>query len=166
LIRRWLLVALSTVYLGSVWVSGVSLRGPDRWLPRAVRPFTQVACLLPYAPPEYRIEYRAEGWSCASGRFLPLDPSAAFPAEADDGRSRFSRVMERFFGEPRVMEKLDEFLVLHASTSSASRIGGLRLVSERVPITADETSAPTQPVRVWYETPGPLAEFRCRGTPK
>jgi hypothetical protein len=162
LIRRPLLVALSAIYLGSVWLSGVSLRGPDRWLPRPLRPFTQVACLLPYAPPGYRIEYRAEGWSCARGRFLPLDLRTAFPGGADDGDGRFYRVMERFFEEPRVLEALDEFLVGHASTSSTPQIGGVRFVSVRVPI-ADDAPSPTAPARVWYETPTASAQMICRG---
>jgi hypothetical protein len=166
LIRRPLLVALSSIYLGSIWVSGVSLRGPDRWLPRAIRPFTQVSCLFPYAPPGYRTEYRAEGWSCATERFLPLDIRPAFPSDGDDTTTGFSRVMERFFSEPRVLEALDDFLVHHASTSSASRIGGVRLLSERVPIGAEDPASPNPPSRLWYETPPALAERTCRGNPR
>jgi hypothetical protein len=181
---RWVrttLIALSVLYLASVWLDGVGSRGPERVLPRPLLYFVQAAQLFTRAG-TFAIDYRAELWSCDEQRWRELDTRPYFRINRDDKENRFHRALH-FHRRKRVtMQALERYLIESHERSRGgegaapgARIGGVRFLSLRTPI-----PEPGQPVarhrrkplaehpeenqRRWYQTPRLERAARCGGT--
>jgi len=175
-LRRVVAVA-GAAYVLAVWLEGVGARWVDHVLPAPLRMFAQVAELFPNALP-YSIEWRARGSRCDSGRLEELDVRPFFPIHRDDKESRFDRAMFFYHRQGRVLEALDSYLTsaqnrLHPD----ERIGGIMLLSLRVPIPPLGTPGPRHeripiasfPASVsrqyWYTTGVEARQRRCAEEP-
>jgi hypothetical protein len=128
------MVALALLYLAAVWLDGAGFAGALQWIPLPVRFFSQVAQLFPHAAP-FAIEWRAQGYRCATGTVEELDLRPHFPIHADDKENRFARAMFFHHRNRAVLEALDAFISgREASLGPEHRLGGLMLLSVRVPI--------------------------------
>lgn len=124
---------LAVVYLAGVWLDGVGNTSIGKVLPRAVVYFFQVSVLFPLAALT-TIDYRAEGWVCSERRWVELDTTPYFPIDAHTKENRFNRVMHFARENHKVMAALDEYLVHRYSGDHDLPIGGVRLMSLRIPI--------------------------------
>lgn len=171
---RLLLGALAAVYLGGIWLTAAGSALPERLLPRPARYFTQIACLFPRAA-EAVIDYRAEGFDCATGRFREIDVRPLFPIHADDEESRFHRAMFFYRRDRKTLEALDNYITIghNSRVASAAPIGGVLLLSLRIPLPspggpleryARKPLADYPPAikNYWYRTPRELAQHRCQ----
>src|SRR5262249_36323543 len=111
---KWALVAFAGVWLAGIWLEAVGFTRITNALPPPLKYFTQVAKLFPRAA-EMVIEWRAEGFRCATGKFEEIDTRPHFPIRADDKENRFDRAMFFYHTEKRVLEALDTFLVRRES---------------------------------------------------
>jgi hypothetical protein len=169
---RWLgrvSVGLAAVFLSLVWLDAAGA-GTSRALPPPVRQFVQVAQLFPLAADNV-IEWRAEGYRCATGKFEELDVRPFFPIHADDKESSFDRALFFYLKTPRVLGALDEYLA-RRQNETGPPIGGVMIMSLRLPLPplgeAGERyqrqpldSYPREWRRYWYTTPTAARESRC-----
>jgi hypothetical protein len=177
---RRIVMVLAGIYALFVWMdaAGLHLPGqsqslPDQILPLPVRFFLQEAALFPDAARD-AIEYRAEGYRCDSGTFEEIDVRPYFPIQRDDKESRFYRALFFHRRQKRVLEALDEFIVQQQNRAHPeARIGGVMLLSLRIPIPLPGTPEPRyqrlpladypQEVerKYWYVTPPGERTRRC-----
>jgi hypothetical protein len=180
LARPWLpaglrraVVALAVVYVLFVWLDAAGTGLADRLLPLPARFFIQEAALFPHQAQDV-IEWRAEAWWCDAGRFQEIDVRPFFPIRRDDKESRFYRAMFFHYKQRRVMEALDRFIVDQQNRAHPdARIGGVMLLSLRIPIPPPGTAEPRYqrlPLaeypgsverKYWYVTPKADREQRC-----
>jgi hypothetical protein len=174
---RWLravALAAALLYLASVWLEAIGVALPT---PQPVRFFTQVAQLFPFAA-RFTIEWRAKGYRCATRTFEEIDLRPHFPIRANDKENRFDRAMFFYLKNRRVLEALDTFISERESRLGPEhRLGGVMLVSVRVPIPEPGQSVPRYrhlPLdgfpkeyerKYWYVTGPDERERRCTGTP-
>ncbi len=137
---RAALKVLGGLYLAGVWLDGVGSNLPSKVLPRAANYFMQIAALFPKAA-TFSIDYRAEGWVCADGKWEELDTRPYFPIDPDDKENRYQRVMHFYRQHRETMQALDAFLVdAHNGgkhddgIARDKRIGGIRTLSLRIPL--------------------------------
>lgn len=147
---------------------------PDTRWTRPLAFFTNTSCLFPSSA-VYRNEYRLAGWSCAEGKWLPLDVRVYFPLRAEDKESRFHRLAYFYKQNHTVMSALDAFISAHHAEHDdgiAGPIGGVRLFQTSTPIPPPGspvervTFEPLAPIpktgiRDHYYTPGPQRRARC-----
>lgn len=174
----------------SVFAAGAFLLelalGSNGWAPipdsglGPLRLFSEGACLFPDAS-EFAIEYRVEAWSCVRQRFEELDYRADFPMHASDKENRFYRVASFYRSNRQVMRVLEAyFLQRHnervargEDVTPSGAIGGIRLLSVRVPFPATGekiaryrylplVSYPASYRKDWYYTPVPRRPELCR----
>jgi hypothetical protein len=170
---RRVLTVVAGIYALFVWMDAAGLNLPDKILPLPVRFFLQEAALFPDAARD-AIEYRAEGWRCDLGRFEEIDVRPYFPIQRDDKESRFYRAMFFHRRQRKVLEALDQFIVTeHNRAHPEGRIGGVMLLSLRIPIPPPGTPEPRyqrlpltdypQEVerKYWYVTPTGERTQRC-----
>ncbi len=172
---RRLMMVLAGIYALFVWMDAAGLNLPDKILPLPVRFFMQEAALFPDAARD-AIEYRAEGYLCDAWRFEEIDVRPFFPIQRDDKESRFYRAMFFHRRQKKVLEALDQFIVDHQNRAHPeARIGGVMLLSLRIPIPEPGTPEPRYqrlpladyPPEVerkyWYVTPSAERTQRCQG---
>ncbi len=130
------------VYLISVFVEGLWPDTMHRLVSRPVAYFAQIAKLFADRS-EVSIDFRVEGFRCDRHQFQELDIRPYFPMHADDKENRFDRTMSFFIENPRVYAALDAYIVEHHNARVAAgdatdlpRIGGVELLSVRIPIPA------------------------------
>src|SRR5579871_6480430 len=165
---------LAGAYALLVWLEGAGLKLADSVLPLPLRFFVQEAELFPHAARDV-IEWRAEAWRCDLGRFEELDVRPFFAIRRDDKENRFYRAMFFHYRQRRVLEALDEYLVREQNRLHPDQpIGGVMLLSLRIPIPPAGTAAPRYqrlpladyPADVqrkyWYVTPTADREKRCQ----
>ena len=170
---RRVLTVVAGIYALFVWMDAAGLNLPDKLLPLPLRFFMQEAALFPDAARD-SIEYRAEGYRCDSGRFEEIDVRPLFPIQRDDKESRFYRAMFFHRRQKKVLEALDQFIVTqHNRAHPEARIGGVMLLSLRIPIPEPGTPEPRyqrlpladypQEVerKYWYVTPSAERTQRC-----
>jgi hypothetical protein len=178
---RWALRLLAALYLAGVWLEGVGWGAPlHAALPQWLEFFTQVSALFPHAA-QYSIDYRAEGYVCDTGEWQEIDTRPYFPIDENDKENRFARVMFFYRKQKAVLNSVDRFLVdrHNGATAddgipSARKIGGVRLLSLRIPL--PEIGAPLVRVhrvpladipenerKTWFTTPSQRITLRCFG---
>jgi hypothetical protein len=176
---RRIVMVLAGIYALFVWMDAADLNlhgaklTPDAILPLPVRFFLQEAALFPDAARD-AIEYRAEGYRCDGGRFEEIDVRPFFPIQRDDKESRFYRAMFFHRRQKKVLEALDQFIVTRQNRAyPEARIGGVMLLSLRIPIPPPGTPEPRyqrlpladypQEVerKYWYVTPSSERTQRC-----
>jgi hypothetical protein len=170
---RRVLTVVAGIYALFVWMDAAGLNLPDKILPLPLRFFMQEAALFPDAARD-SIEYRAEGYLCGAGRFEEVDVRPYFPIQRDDKESRFYRAMFFHRRQKKVLEALDQFIVTqHNRAHPEARIGGVMLLSLRIPIPEPGTPEPRyqrlpladypQEVerKYWYVTPTGERTQRC-----
>jgi hypothetical protein len=175
-LRRAALV-LAVIYLAAVWLDALRVGWLERLLPDVSHPFVQVAELFPEAAP-FVIEWRVRGWSCTTRKFEEVDVRPLFPIRQDDKENRFSRAMFFYHRELRVLEALDAYITgEHNRREPERRIGGVMLISLRVPIPAPGTAParyqhrplddypPSVERRYWYTTSPRDRSARCAAAP-
>jgi hypothetical protein len=174
--RQQKLLAFSGLWL--LWLAGIWLDSTSgstvfrRW-PGPLRYFTQVAQLFPKAA-DMTIEWRAEGYRCATEKFEELDLRPHFAIHAEDKENRFDRAMYFYHTERKVLEALDDYIVRSESALGPEhRIGGVMLLSVRIPI--PEPGTPEERFRhvpldqiprsierkYWYTASPELRSKRC-----
>jgi hypothetical protein len=174
---RRVLTVVAGIYALFVWMDAAGLNLPDQILPLPLRFFMQEAALFPDAARD-AIEYRAEGYLCNGGRFEEVDVRPYVPIQRDDKESRFYRAMFFHRRQKKVLEALDEFIVTqHNRAHPEARIGGVMLLSLRIPIPEPGTPEPRyqrlpladypQEVerKYWYVTPPGERTQRCEEPP-
>jgi hypothetical protein len=137
--------------------------------------FAQISGLFPTAATA-AVEYRAEGWLCREQRYVELDMDPLFPMLADNKESRFHRVLYFFRRERTVLRALDSFIVSNTPPVETGfgfdRLGGVRLLSLRIPLPADRSEVtryqklplpdyPPEQRKTWYHTPANIRRQRC-----
>ena len=174
---RRVAAALGAIYLAAVWLDASGTGIPNAVLPLPLHFFIQEAALFPRAAEDV-IEWRAEGWSCDQHRFEEIDVRPFFPIRRDDKESRFHRAMFFHFHQRRVLESLDAYLTREQNRAyPAARIGGVMLLSLRVPIPPPGTQEPRYrrlalaeypgavERRYWYTTSAAALARRCEEVP-
>jgi hypothetical protein len=173
----WALGACAAIYLAAVWLDAAGVHGLGQALPAPIRFFTQVAELFPRAAEDV-IEWRVKAYRCAEGRYEELDARPFFPIHRDDKESRYYRTMFFYYRERRVLDAVDAYITgeqnrLHPE----ARIGGVMLLSLRIPIPKLGVAEPryqrraiadypaTLTKKYWYNTAPALREQRCAETP-
>jgi hypothetical protein len=169
---------LAALYLASLALDGAGCSLPSRVLPRPLSFFTQVAALFPHAA-RATIDYRAEAWVCSQKAWIELDTRPYFPIAADDKENRFARAMFFYRRNRPTMRALDRYLVRNHDERPASdgidpeqRIGGVRLLSLRIPIPTVGSSFeryrryplahyPKGERKIFYHTPSSMRARRC-----
>jgi hypothetical protein len=129
---RLALVAAAAVYLAGVWLDAAGAPLADV-LPRPLLYFMQVARLFPNAI-DVTTEYRAEAYECDQRRWIELDVRPFFPLRADDKENRFDRAMFFYHHSSPVMRALDDYLVEAHNRGREPPIGGVLLLSLRIPV--------------------------------
>jgi hypothetical protein len=131
---RLALAGAALVYFGGVLLdaAGAPL---EEVLPRALLYFMQVARLFPNAV-DVTTEYRAEGYDCEEQRWTELDVRPYFPLRPDDKENRFDRAMFFYRRSAPVLKALDEYLVSANNLAGRASIGGIMLLSLRIPVPA------------------------------
>ena len=178
---RAALAVLAVLYLLGLWLDAIGhdaidALGAKSALRKTLAPvkfFTQVAQLFPRAA-DMTIEWRAEGYRCATGKFEEIDLRPHFPIHAEDKENRFDRAMFFYHNEHKVLEALDAFIVRRESALGPDhKIGGVLLMSLRIPIpdvgTPEERyhRVPLDEIprsierKYWYTTPVEMREARC-----
>jgi hypothetical protein len=167
------LTAIALIYFAAIWLDTAGSTLPSKVLPRTFLYFTTVACLFPHAAAAV-IDYRAEGWMCASHKWAEIETATDFPIDADNKENRFYRALHFFKGQRLPSQALDEYLVTrhNARAPKEERIGGVRLLSLRAPL--PEPGKPVAPYtrkpldsypadqrKNWYWTPSSKRAERC-----
>jgi hypothetical protein len=163
--------ALAGTYLVCVVLDGAGCTAPARFLPRPIAFFTQVSVLFPKAA-YFTIDYRAEGFRCKDATWVELDTRPYFPIDPDDKENRFNRAMHFFRENRKTMQALDKYLVHENNTHADERIGGVRMLSLRIPIPKIGTSFerytryplahyPESERQYFYHTTDSLRARRC-----
>ena len=167
---RLTLAGLAGLYLAGLWLetAGAPLVGV---VPRPFLYFMQIARLFPNAL-QVVTEYRAEAYSCEDQRWSELDVRPYFPLRPNDKENRFERAMFFYRHSGIVMKALDDYLVGANNAAGRPAIGGVMLLSLRIPI--PPPSVPAPPYRrialddypadyrkYWYRTSLTEANERC-----
>ena len=169
--RRYALVAIAGLYLADVWLDGVGSNLPGKVLPRSLLYFGQIAALFPHAG-EKQIDYRAEGWVCAERKWVEIDPRPWFPIDADNKENRFYRAVQFYRENRTVMRALDEYVTKHHNAAHDRKIGGVRILSLRIPLPPpgakidpykreELAKYPEDQRHNWYWSPGSMRRERC-----
>jgi hypothetical protein len=129
---RLALAAAAVAYFGGVLLNagGAPL---EEVLPRPLLYFMQVARLFPNAV-DVTTEYRAEAYDCEERRWSELDVRPYFPLRPDDKENRFDRAMFFYRRTAPVLKALDEYLVSANNRAGRASIGGVMLLSLRIPV--------------------------------
>lgn len=110
---------------------------------------------------------------CSEQRWKEIDTRPHFPMHAGNKENRFYRAMHFYRKHRQTLQSLDEYLVdSHNRDASSERIGGVRLLSLRIPLPALGDPAPRwsrRPAsefqgdrrRNWYWTPRSKRAARC-----
>jgi hypothetical protein len=174
--KRYAVIALAGLYLADVWLDGVGSNAPSKILPRSILYFGQIAALFPHAG-EKQIDYRAEGWICSERKWVEIDPRPWFPIDHDNKENRFYRAVQFYRENRKVMRALDEYVTAHHNASHDAKIGGVRILSLRIPLPPPGTKIdpykreelvkyPEDQRHNWYWTPGSMRRERCGSSPK
>jgi len=163
--------------VGALYIAGVFIEGAgggrlDRFVPRPVLFFCQIAALFPRAA-TYRIEYRAEGLPC-QGPAFEVDVRPFFPIHADDKESRFDRALHFYRNDRPTMEALESYVMDRYNLREQVKIGGMLFLSLRIPIPAPGSAFPRyeraplagfpkEQRKVWYATARDVVNRRCGG---
>lgn len=169
---RLLVTAAAFVYLAGVWLDAVGAPVADV-VPRPLFYFMQVSRLFPYAV-DLVTEYRVEAYVCADRRWSELDVRPFFPLRANDKENRFERAMFFYRHSAPVMKALDEYLVAANDRAGQPPIGGVLLLSLRIPIPAPGEAVeryerkplgeyPAAYRKYWYRTSLEEVHARCDG---
>lgn len=169
--KRYALIALAGFYLADVWLDGVGSTLPGKILPRSLLYFGQIAALFPHAG-EKQIDYRAEGYRCSDHKWVEIDPRPWFPIDNDNKENRFYRGVQFYRENRKVMRALDEYIVKHHNASHDEKIGGVRILSLRIPLPPPGTKIdpykreelakyPDDQRHNWYWSPGSMRRERC-----
>jgi hypothetical protein len=167
---RLALAGAAFIYLAGVWLNaaGAPLVAV---VPRPFLYFMQVARLFPNAV-DVATEYRAEAYSCDERRWQELDVRPYFPLRADDKENRFDRAMFFYHHSAPVMKALDGYLVAANNLAGRPPIGGVLLLSLRIPIPKPGQAlaryerrpiadSPSGDRKYWYRTPLDEVNARC-----
>jgi hypothetical protein len=166
------LIVVAAIYLSTVWLDAVGSTLPLRATPRVWLYFCQIAALFAKAG-QVAIDYRAEGWSCESKRWVELDLRPWFRIDADNKENRFHRALQFYRKERKVMRALEDYIVQSNNASpSLPHIGGVRFLSLRVPYPAfgshvehgsrkELAAYPAEQRHSWYYTPTSRRKDRC-----
>jgi hypothetical protein len=167
---RMALAAAAFVYFAGVLLNaaGAPL---EEVLPRPLLYFMQVARLFPNAV-DVTTEYRAEAYVCEERRWSELDVRPYFPIRPDDKENRFDRAMFFYRRSAPVMKALDEYLVSANNFGGQPPIGGVMLLSLRIPVPAPGsavepyrrrplTDYPASERKYWYRTSRDDFGARC-----
>lgn len=171
--KQRLLIAIAALYLACIALDGSGCSWPSKVLPRPLAFFTQVSVLFPRAA-HATIDYRAEAWDCSKKDWVELDTRPYFPIDPDDKENRFNRAMHFFRENRKTMHALDRYLVRSYDAGSGERIGGVRLLSLRIPIPPVGSKFeryqreplahyPESQRKYFYHTPESLRARRCAG---
>lgn len=175
-LTRAALFGLAAVYLLVVWLDGVGSNLPARVLPRPVLFFGQIAALFRWAG-QKQIDYRAEGFSCASRTWTEIDVRPYFPIDADNKENRFYRALQFHRRDRTVMQALERYVLDHANAGSEPPpFGGVRFSSLRIPYPEPGTrierhvrrplaEIPPDQKHDWYYTPERKRMERCGAVP-
>ena len=166
---RRVLAVLAAAYILAVFSEGVG-GSLAHLVYRPVLFFAQIAALFPH-PATNVIEYRAQSYGC-DGTVSELDVRPYFPIHANDKESRFDRAMYFYRQHRPTMEALDDYLVREHNRTGASAIGGVSLMSLRIPLPEPGSafarytrlpldSYPPEERKVWYFTPRAQVLERC-----
>jgi hypothetical protein len=167
---RLALAAMALVYCAGMWLNAAGAPLEDV-VPRPLLYFMQVARLFPNAI-DLTTEYRAEAYSCEERRWVELDVRPYFPLHADDKESRFDRAMFFYHRSGPVLKALDEYLVGANNQAGRAPIGGVLLMSLRIPVPRPGQALspyrarplaeyPAELRKYWYRTSRVDAESRC-----
>lgn len=174
------LVAVASAYLACIALDGSGCSWPSKVLPRPLAFFTQVSVLFPRAA-HATIDYRAEAWVCSQKDWVELDTRPYFPIDPDDKENRFNRAMHFFRENRKTMHALDRYLVRRHDErpgadgiDAGERIGGVRLLSLRIPIPPVGSKFeryrreplahyPESERKYFYHTPESIRARRCAG---
>jgi hypothetical protein len=167
---RLALVAVAFVYFAGILLNaaGAPL---EEILPRPLLYFMQIARLFPNAV-EVVTEYRAEAYDCETRHWTELDVRPYFPLRADDKENRFDRAMFFYRRSAPVMKALDDYLVSANNLAGRPIIGGVMLLSLRIPVPAPGqvlepyrrrplTDYPADERKYWYRTSRDDLSARC-----
>jgi len=139
---------LAAIYLIAVFIEAVHPGKMRKALGRQGSYFAQIAKLFAERS-EVSIDFRAEGFRCDTHQFEELDVRPYFPMHADDKESRFDRTMFFYLENRQVQVALQDYLIARHDARVASgaptdlpRIGGIMLLSLRIPIPAPGTDFP------------------------
>jgi hypothetical protein len=123
-------------YLLALFCAGGAPRLVENFVPATARYFVQATCLFPRAG-SMGIDYRLEGWDCASRRFRELHPAAYFPIRPNDKESRYHRTAHFFRRHREVMEALEGYVLEQENARTRPpKWGGIRVSSLRHPLPA------------------------------
>jgi hypothetical protein len=167
---RRVLAGAALVYFAGVLLdaAGAPL---EEVVPRPLLYFMQVARLFPNAV-DITTEYRAEAYLCEERRWTELDVRPYFPLRADDKENRFDRALFFYRRSAPVLKALDEYLVRANNLAGRAPIGGVMLLSLRLPVPPPGTAAapyrraplsdfPAAERKYWYRTSRDDASARC-----
>lgn len=172
---RILLLATALLYFTVLLLDRFNRTLANAIFPTVVVFFAQISGLFPTSVTT-SIDYRAEGWLCREHRYVELDMDPLFPMLADNKENRFHRVMHFFRQERTVLRALDTFIVARSptiqTTSGLDRIGGVRLLSLRIPLPKSRIEVerfrrlplseyPREYRKHWYWTPRSIRDQRC-----
>jgi hypothetical protein len=143
----------------------------DEILPRPLLYFMQVARLFPNAV-DVVTEYRAEAYLCEERQWTELDVRPYFPLRPDDKENRFDRAMFFYRRSAPVMKALDEYLVSANNLAGRAPVGGIMLLSLRIPVPAPGSAVepyrrrpladyPAGERKYWYRTSRDDLGARC-----
>ena len=131
---------VAALYLLGILLEGIGCSAPALVLPKPADYFLQIAGLFPVAD-KSASQYRAEGYVCAERRWQELQTRPYFPLDPDDKENRFQRALQFYWNEKPAMSALDGYLVDRHNAGKGddgiprgSAIGGIRILSVRVPI--------------------------------
>jgi hypothetical protein len=160
-LRAALVVAALLYYLG-IFIAGTR-KTPLTAIPRPIAFFVEAPGLFPFAD-RVSFEFKLDGWACSPRAWVPLDPRAYFPIEADNKESRFQRLVwfYRYHDMSKdhlraLMSALDDYVLAHhAQLDDGYRgeLGGIRVyeVYRELPAPGDDVErytfdplAPLQP---------------------
>jgi hypothetical protein len=167
---RLALAVAAAIYFAGVWLEAAGAPVHEI-VPRPFLYFMQVARLFPNAV-LLTTEYRAEGYLCEQREWVELDVRPFFPMHADDKESRFERAMFFYHHVERVMKALDQYIVGANNAAGSPAVGGVRLLSLRLPIPPPGTAVepyrrkpmseyPAEARKYWYRTPVDDVNARC-----
>jgi hypothetical protein len=139
---------VAAVYLVAVFVEAVHPGRTHKILGRPVAYFAQIAKLFAERS-TMSIDFRAMGFRCDTHQFAELDVAPYFPMHAGDKESRFDRTMFFYLKNREVQVALQDYLIERHNARVAAgeltdlpRIGGIALLSLRIPIPRPGTDFP------------------------
>jgi hypothetical protein len=167
---RLALAAAALVYFAGVLLNAAGAPLQEI-VPRPLLYFMQVAKLFPNAV-DVATEYRAEAYVCDERRWVELDVRPFFPLRPDDKENRFERAMFFYHRSAPVMKALDDYLVRANNFGGRAPIGGVMLLSLRIPVPPPRRATapyrrrpladhPAAERKYWYRTSLDDVSARC-----